>query len=77
MDAKGRLPDGASFTVAYNSRFEMWTGRLVIGGKEYAGEASGVFRLLGDLDKKFRAESPAAEGPKAEGPTAAAESVAT
>jgi hypothetical protein len=66
-----RLPDGAAFTVTYNAESRAWAGKLAIGGAVFEGEASGVFRLLEDLDATYRtsigvppAAEPAAE-PKA------------
>jgi hypothetical protein len=52
---KGRLPDGASFAVAYDATAERWQGTLTIGTTVFQGETSGVFRLLEQLDKEYRA----------------------
>lgn len=63
----GRLPDGATFDVRYDAAAEAWTGTLTIpaavatelagelADKIFTGSASGVFRLLQDLDGRYRA----------------------
>lgn len=49
-----RLPDGAVFSVTYSAERTMWGGCLVIGSQNFQGEASGVFKLLEQLDRKYR-----------------------
>lgn len=68
-DAKsGRLPDGSKFTVVYSAEKQEWSGSLEIpdasigeqlqSGAAAAGafhsSASGVFRLLANLDAEYR-----------------------
>jgi hypothetical protein len=54
-----RLPDGSEFHVKYDSGKKLWSGELVCfppgDGKTFSAEASGVFRLLSELDAKYRA----------------------
>jgi hypothetical protein len=53
--AADRLPDGARFHVAYDATAERWSGVLSIPGcGDIRSSASGVFRLLRDLDQAFR-----------------------
>ena len=55
----GRLPDGSEFRVTYDTAAERWVGTLTVtapgGGKVFEGEAGAVFRLLGLLDRQYRA----------------------
>ncbi len=51
---QGRLPDGSMFSVVYHENVMQWHGILIIGDKEYKGCASGVFRLLANLDAMYR-----------------------
>jgi hypothetical protein len=55
----GRLPDGSEFRVTYDAQAERWSGTLTVttpgGGKAFEGEAGAVFRLLGRLDRQYRA----------------------
>jgi hypothetical protein len=53
-----RLPDGAVFTVAYDATRESWSGTLAVEGQTFTGTESGVFRLLAQLDQKYRAGGP-------------------
>ena len=64
---EGRLPDGAAFTVAYHAISKRWSGKLAIGGAVFEGKASGVFRLLQNLDAAYRASTspPPATAPEA------------
>jgi len=55
-----RLPDGSQFEVRYDATKEQWTGTLTIPSPEgvpalFTGSCSGLFRLLGNLDKLYRA----------------------
>ncbi|MFO0881814.1 MAG: hypothetical protein U0840_31340, partial [Gemmataceae bacterium] len=55
-----RLPAGSRFEVTYDATGQQWSGSLTVptsGGSlaTFTGSASGVFRLLGDLDKQYRA----------------------
>ncbi len=52
----GRLPQGAAFFVTYDADKQRWSGALNVPGvKTFEGSASGVFYLLRQLDKQFRA----------------------
>jgi hypothetical protein len=52
---KGRLPDGAVFHVRYAAATETWSGTLTVGEQVLTGTASGVMRLLSQLDDVWRA----------------------
>lgn len=53
-----RLPDGSVFRVVYDAGSKAWSGLLNVpqGGSstDFRGTASGVFRLLQDLDNQYR-----------------------
>jgi hypothetical protein len=49
-----RLPDGATFDVKFDAAAGMWRGTLIIGDAPFESEASGVFRLLQNLDAMYR-----------------------
>jgi hypothetical protein len=49
-----RLPDGAEFHVVYDAASLRWIGTLVVENVIVEGEASGVFKLLELLDRKYR-----------------------
>jgi hypothetical protein len=51
----GRLPDGAEFTAKYDAKAKRWTGKLKIGDAVFDSTASGVFRLMINLDASYRA----------------------
>jgi hypothetical protein len=51
----GRLPDGAEFTAKYDAKAKRWTGKLTIGDAVFDSTASGVFRLMINLDASYRA----------------------
>jgi hypothetical protein len=57
---KGRLPNGSEIKVRYNAEVMEWHGELVVPmpptGEPYtfAGNASGVFKLLSKLDGMYR-----------------------
>jgi hypothetical protein len=54
-DDTGRLPDGSRFNVAYNAEKRLWSGFLDVPGTAgFSGTASGVFNLLGKLDRQYR-----------------------
>ncbi len=55
MRKRGRLPNGSAFSVRFSSEKDEWEGTLTVGKHDFHGKASGVFRLLGDLDTKYRA----------------------
>lgn len=56
--ARGRLPDGAAFSVTYDAAAMTWTGTLTVpGGRTYTATASAVFKLLARLDDQFRKDS--------------------
>ena len=67
----GRLPDGSEFRVTYAAAAERWVGTLTVtapgGGKVFEGEAGAVFRLLGLLDRQYRAWLAAQATPSAGG----------
>jgi hypothetical protein len=67
----GRLPDGSEFRVTYHAAAEHWVGTLTVttpgGGKAFEGEAGAVFRLLGLLDRQYRAWLAAQATPSAGG----------
>jgi hypothetical protein len=51
----GRLPDKAEFHAVYDAATQSWSGSLVIPGLEsFDNSASGVFRLLRQLDRSYR-----------------------
>lgn len=64
--ASRRLPDGSEFHVKYDAAAETWTGTLEVrhsdGVVAFAGKASGVFRLLKDLDRQYRVWADAQAG---------------
>jgi hypothetical protein len=49
-----RLPDQARFEVVYDAASESWSGTLTIGTTTFTDTASGVFRLLEQLDRQYR-----------------------
>jgi hypothetical protein len=49
-----RLPDGAKFDVVYDATRTEWTGTLTVGGQVFTGVASGVLKLLRQLDRKYQ-----------------------
>jgi hypothetical protein len=56
----GRLPDGSRFEVRYDAAKEQWSGSLTVpatGGEPatFTGSGSGLFPLLTELDKQYRA----------------------
>ena len=56
----GRLPDGSQFEVRYDAAKEQWSGSLIVptpGGASltFTGSGSGLFPLLANLDKQYRA----------------------
>jgi len=54
MNAKTRLPDGARFNVSYCAATQSWSGHLEIPECPlFEGSASGVFRLLQNLDGQY------------------------
>jgi hypothetical protein len=54
MQRLPRLPDGATFAATYDAATERWAGTLTVNGMTFEVEASGVFRLMEALDKKYR-----------------------
>ena len=58
LGGDGRLPHGSTFDVEYDANRGVWRGRLCIPGEKvyqnFNGEASGVFRLLRNLDQEYR-----------------------
>jgi hypothetical protein len=51
-----RLPDGSRFNVVWDFAAVLWRGTLTLtDGTVFEGEASGVFRLLKNLDAMYRA----------------------
>lgn len=53
-EGERRLPDGAEFHVVYRAETKTWDGNLVVNGAMIQGTAGGVFRLLMNLDAKYR-----------------------
>jgi len=56
-----RLPDGAEFQVRWHEQEKLWKGSLLVPartpdaeGIEFHGEENAVFRLLIQLDRRFR-----------------------
>lgn len=67
-----RLPDKSEFYVWYDAKTETWSGTLTVsmcadGGIVFDGEASGVFKLLQQLDAQYRASLKEAGDGQAEG----------
>jgi hypothetical protein len=60
---EGWLPDGARFGVVYSAEQREWTGTLMVDGAEYTSAASGVFKLLAQLDEMFPAARRRAANP--------------
>ena len=63
----GRLPDGSRFEVTYDASKEQWAGSLTVptpGGEPatFAGSGSGLFPLLAELDRLYRASLDANRG---------------
>ncbi len=59
-ETKGRLPDGSAFAVKWDAKSQRWSGTLTIMGegvilKEFSDYSAGVFRLLANLDNRYRA----------------------
>jgi hypothetical protein len=55
-----RLPDGSRFEVCYDAAKEEWSGSLTVPTSDgapatFTGTASGLFRLLSNLDRQYRA----------------------
>lgn len=55
MSNRGRLPDGSQFELTYDET-EGWSGTLLISGRDltFTASASGVYRLLRNLDTFYR-----------------------
>ena len=55
---QGRLPHGSHFDVSYDATAGLWSGKLevILGGQTatFEASASGVARLLSDLDGLYR-----------------------
>ncbi len=64
MAKRGRLPDGATFMAGYDAGKKEWTGTLDVNGEQFTMRAGGVFRLLEQLDKMYRASLVPTEGDK-------------
>lgn len=86
MKKKGRLPDGTSMLVHYSAATKTWSGHISVPAKHGEDDrltrqhfgadhtAEGVFRLISELDDKFREAHPeavevAVRKPKPETPT--------
>jgi hypothetical protein len=52
--ATERLPDGAKVEAAYEAALTRWTGTLTVGDAVFGGTAGGLFKLLKQLDQKYR-----------------------
>src|SRR5262249_59980917 len=55
----GRLPDGSPFEEVYDGPARRWSGTLRVptpgGASAFTGSASGLFTLLSELDRQYRA----------------------
>jgi len=49
-----RLPDGAKVEAAYEAARTRWAGTLTVGDAVFSGTAGGLFKLLKQLDQKYR-----------------------
>jgi hypothetical protein len=55
VQVERRLPHGSAFNVSYDATKAEWHGSLVVPDKgEFTATASGVFRLLQQLDRQYR-----------------------
>jgi len=52
--SQGRLPHGATFHATYDAESKKWTGTLTIEGTVFSDQRGGVWKLMGELDKKYR-----------------------
>lgn len=60
--AQARLPHGSTFHVSYDADAGRWSGSLAVpGAGEFTGTATGVFRLLSELDNLYRQAHPSSE----------------
>jgi hypothetical protein len=58
------LPDGSRFDVAYDAVAQAWSGTLSVpAAGTFTASASGVFKLLAQLDAQYRAGLPPPEVP--------------
>jgi hypothetical protein len=55
-DSIPRLPDGATFCATYCAQSLRWVGTLAIGEHVFEAESPGVFPLLAELDRLYRAQ---------------------
>jgi hypothetical protein len=53
-DNTERLPDGAKVEATYEAALTRWTGTLTVGVAVFSGTAGGLFKLLKQLDHKYR-----------------------
>jgi hypothetical protein len=71
QDLPQRLPDAARFDVRYDAATTTWSGALAVpiagNAVSITGTASGVFGLLKQLDRKYRAMATEAAGKVQEG----------
>jgi hypothetical protein len=54
------LPGGSRFEVCYDAEKEQWTGSLIVPTPDgtpatFTGTGSGLFPLLSNLDRQYRA----------------------
>jgi hypothetical protein len=57
LDTVPRLPHGATFMAVYDATAVQWTGLLTVDGKTFEAQASGVFRVLTELDRLYREDT--------------------
>src|SRR5262245_43625949 len=50
----GRLPHGSEFHAVYDAESKTWSGTLTVDGTVFTGKFDGVFRLMHELDNKYR-----------------------
>jgi hypothetical protein len=50
----GRLPHASEFHAVYDAETKTWSGTLTIEGAVFTGKFDGVFRLMHELDNKYR-----------------------
>jgi hypothetical protein len=50
----GRLPHASEFRAVYDAETKTWSGTLTVDGTVFTGKFDGVFRLMHELDNKYR-----------------------
>jgi hypothetical protein len=54
---EARLPHGASFLAVYDAAAEQWSGLLTVDERTFEAQASGIFRLMTELDRRYREDT--------------------